>query len=342
MLAKLVRELPVGEGLSYEPKWDGFRCISYLHEGSLDMRSRHGRPLARYFPEIAAALGRIPAERAVIDGEIVIAREQGLDFAALLQRLHPAASRVELLSKETPAIFIAFDLIGLQDDDLSRISFVERRRLLERVVEPTANVIVTPSTRDAAVARAWLDEFAGSGLDGVVVKDDALPYLPGKRAMTKVKRELTADCVVAGFRWHHAERAVGSLLLGLYVDGRLRHVGLASSFPAKRRRELVEEVAPYVTELGGHPWEHGFNLAPGPVGRLPGVASRWAEGGEITWVPLRPELVCEVSYDHWDVDRFRHPPRFKTWRRDRDPRSCDLSQFPQPARPIDEVLRAHT
>ena len=331
MLAALVRELPVGEGLTYEPKWDGFRCIAFVDDDGVDMRSRHGRPLARYFPEVAAPLAEL-GPGVVLDGELVVPAGDRLDFSALLQRLHPAASRVELLSRETPAAFVAFDVIVAGGGDLTTLGFAERRRILEALLaEVPEPVRITPSTRDPAVAARWLEEAGGGGIDGVVVKDESLPYLPGKRRMLKVKRERTADCVVGAFRWHAEERTVGSLLLGLYDEDILRHAGLAASFSARTRRELTETLLPCVVPLQGHPWERGFNVGGGPVGRLPGAASKWAYGREITFVPVDPVLVCEVAYDHVEHDRFRHPAKFRRWRPDRDPRSCTYDQFPEEA-----------
>lgn len=332
MLARLSRALPRGGEWLYEPKWDGFRCVVFRFGSDLDMRSRNHRPLARYFPELEAAFVALSTERFVLDGEIVVLSGGSFDFTALLQRLHPAASRVHRLAEVTPASFIAFDLIAIDGDDVRNKPFVERRRLLEEVTgKINAPVLLTPSTTDADLALQWLDRVQGHGVDGVMAKGRDLPYQPGRRAMVKVKREQTADCVVGGFRWDNSAPVISSLLLGLYGrDAQLHHVGLASSFPKERRAALVRGLAPYLTTLEGHPWEHGFAVAVNPVGRLPGAASRWAYGEEITWVPLRPELVCEVSYDHIDGDRFRHPARFKRWRTDRDSASCTFDQLPTP------------
>ena len=326
MLAKLSRELPVGDFV-YEPKWDGFRCLAFREGETVDLRSRHQKQLARYFPEVVADLLAVKASSFIVDGELVVMDRDGFDFSALLQRLHPAASRVDLLRDATPASFIVFDLLAL-DDDLTSAPFRERRSRLEPLLDgPFRHLRMTPATTDPEEARRWL-ELARGGIDGVIAKDPSLPYAPGKRAMVKTKLERTADCVVGAFRWHQDEPTVGSLLLGLYDDeGSLRHVGLAASFSAARRRDLTEAVRPYIADLGGHPWEHGFNIGGGPVGRLPGAASRWAYGGDITFVPLAPELVCEVSYDHLEGERFRHPLRFKRWRPDRDPASCTYDQF---------------
>jgi ATP-dependent DNA ligase len=329
MLARLARELPVEGRWVYEPKWDGFRCVAFRDGGSIDLRSRHQRPLSRYFPELVAALGALGSPRFVLDGEIVATREGRFDFVALLQRLHPSPSRVERLARETPASFIGFDVLAVGGDDLRPRPFVARRAVLEELLrEAKPPLFVTPATTDGAVAARWLDGLDGAGIDGVVAKSEDLPYVAGRRVMTKVKRERSVDCVVGGFRWHHETPTVGSLLLGVYgADGRLHHIGLATSFTASVRRRLLDVVDPLVTSLEGHPWEKGFNVGVGPVGRLPGAASRWAEGRAITWVPVRPELVCEVAYDHLEGDRLRHPARFKRWRPDRDPGSCTYEQF---------------
>lgn len=328
MLARLARELPRAGDVAYEPKWDGFRAITFRDGGSLAIQSRNHRDLTSYFPELHDSLLGLSRSGFVLDGEIVVV-DPPFDFAALLQRLHPAASRVRRLARETPAALIAFDLLAVDSDDLRDRPFRDRRKLLEEVLQDARPpIFVTPSTTDASAARGWLERAQGGGADGVIVKPLASPYAAGRRTLVKVKHERTADCVVAGFRWDRGEPVVGSLLLGLYSnDARLVHIGLASSFTARRRAELVDEVRTYVTDLEGHPWEHGFELGAGPVGRLPGAASRWAEGGAITWVPLRPELVAEVRYDHLEVDRLRHPARFKRWRPDRDPRSCTFDQF---------------
>ena len=261
---------------------------------------------------------------------------------ALLQRLHPAVSRVERLRRETPASFVAFDLLALEDDDLRGWTFEDRRLLLEKVLSPAGpRLFLTPITDDPRVATGWLHPFPG--IDGVVAKPRALRYQPGTRSMIKVKEERTADCVVAGFRWHYQEPTVGSLLLGLYGEtGELHHVGLATGFRAERRKGLLVEITPYLAPLEGHPWQHGFPGRGGPVSRLPGTASRWGYDGKVTWVPLRPELVCEVAYDHLDQGRFRHAARFRRWRPDREARSCTFDQFAEAGegtRDILELLR---
>jgi ATP-dependent DNA ligase len=338
MLARLARRLPAGPDLVYEPKWDGFRCLAFRSGAEIDLRSRNHRPLSRYFPELIEAFGSLEPGRFVLDGEILVTGERGFDFAALLQRLHPAPSRVDRLRRETPASYVAFDLLALGAESLLGQPFHERRRRLEELVGGAGPPLsVTPVTADEEQAGGWLDRFRGGGIDGVVAKDRRSPYQPGRRAMVKVKHEATTDCVVGGFRWHLEEPTVSSLLLGLYDEGgALHHIGLAACFSATRRRELLEEVAPLATSLAGHPWEHGFPAGGGPVGRLPGVASRWAYGEELTWVPLRPELVCEVAHDPPDGYRFRHAARFRRWRPDRDPRSCTLDQLDRP--PAADVL----
>jgi ATP-dependent DNA ligase len=328
MLAKLARELPEQGGLSYEPKWDGFRCIIFRDAEEVVLGSRNEKPLDRYFPELIAALLLNIPDRCVLDGEIVLVGPTGLDFDALSQRIHPAASRVQLLSRETPASFVAFDLLALDDRDLMDEPFGVRRGLLEEALKDAQPPIhLTPTTTSPEVARDWFGRFEGAGLDGVVAKADDQPYQPGKRVMMKVKHERTADCVVGGFRMHK-DSGVGSLLLGLFDDeGVLQHVGVASGFSVARRAELVEELAPKrINAAADHPWmarqesDH----------RQPGGQSRWSAGKDLTWEALRPELVAEVSYDHLQGDRFRHATSFKRWRSDREPSSCTYSQLDTP------------
>ena len=327
MLAVLARELPVGDHV-YEPKWDGFRCIAFVDGDEVDLRSRHDRPLGRYFPEVVAALRGLRA-RLVIDGELIVLGAQGFDFPGLMARLHPTPSRVERLAVETPATFIGFDLLAAGDTDLTGQAFVDRRVELERALSAAgARVLVTPATDDVATARGWLAEYQGGGIDGVVVKRRDLRYAPGKRAMIKVKLERTAECVVAGMRLRLDELAVASLLLGLYdAAGALLHVGVASSFTAARRAQLFEELRPHACALDEHPWAHGFALEGGPMGRLRGAAGKWTPAMPLDWVPLRPEVVGEFGYDQVDGHRFRHPARFLRWRPDRDPSSCRLDQL---------------
>ncbi|MDQ3945208.1 MAG: ATP-dependent DNA ligase [Actinomycetota bacterium] len=332
MLARLTRDLPVAPGLVYEPKWDGFRSLVFRSGyDTVDLRSRHDRPLARYFPELVDAFRRLEAPEFALDGEIVVMGADGtLDFAALLARLHPATSRVERLRAETPARFIAFDLLAAGPDDLRDRPFAQRRRRLEELLaEAPAPILLTPATGDPEVAAGWL-RFAGGGVDGVVAKAADLRYQPGKRAMVKVKAQRTADCVVAGFRLYGgvAEPVLSSLLLGLYDEGgALRHVGVVGAFAAAERARVLDHVVPEVTALEGHPWAGGFGVGPNPAGRLQGSAGRWTPDLPLDWVPLRPVLVAEVAYDQLEGDRFRHPARFRHWRPDRDPRSCTFEQF---------------
>jgi ATP-dependent DNA ligase len=328
MLAKLVRELPVSEGLFYEPKWDGFRCIVFRDGTDIVLGSRNEKPLDRYFPElIESLLANIP-QQCVLDGEIVIAGPSGLDFDALSQRIHPAESRVLHLAQSTPASFVAFDLLALGQRDLREEPYAIRRaQLSEALGQVQAPIHVTPATTSPDVARDWFSRFEGAGLDGVVVKADSLHYLPGKRVMMKVKHERTADCVVAGFRFHK-ESGVGSLLLGLFDGaGVLQHAGVASGFSVARRAELVDLLTPYRLGTGdSHPW----TAAGDPGQRQPGGQSRWSAGKDLTWEPLRPELVAEVSYDHLQGDRFRHATSLKRWRPDRSAESCTYAQLDSP------------
>ena len=331
MLAKLARALPIGEGLVYEPKWDGFRCIVFRDGNEVELGSRNGRPLTRYFPELVGPLRSYLPERVVLDGEIVIAGSRGLDFEALLQRIHPAESRVLMLASSTPASFVAFDILALDERDLRRAPFGERRRLLEECLfGARPPVHITPATSSPEVARDWFVRCAGAGLDGVVAKAVTRSYREDERVMVKVKHERTADCVVAGFRWHKSGGTVGSLLLGLYDDaGILHHVGVAASFATVRRRELVEELAPYrVTSLEGHPWE-GWAEAEvqGAAGRKPGAPSRWNADKDLSFEALSPKLVCEVAYDHLQSGRFRHATTFRRWRPDRVPETCTYAQL---------------
>jgi ATP-dependent DNA ligase len=337
MLAKAVREVPTpatpGDVL-YEPKWDGFRCIVFRDGDEVELGSRNERPLTRYFPELVSAARTELPPRCVIDGEIVLARGDRLDFDALQQRIHPAESRVRKLAAETPAMFVAFDLLAIGDKNLMEHGFGERRNRLEQVMAGAGpSYRLTPATGDPAVARRWFEIFEGAGLDGVVAKRVDLPYLPDQRVMTKVKHDRTADCVVAGYRWHKTGKVIGSLLLGLYNDaGALQHVGVAGAFSMERRRELVDELAPYALKDGEpHPWSGWAEAAREPTGdRLPGAISRWNAKKDLSFVPVRPELVCEVAYDHMEGDRFRHNAQFRRWRPDRDPTSCKYDQLEVP------------
>jgi ATP-dependent DNA ligase len=329
MLAKLADEVPAGSYL-YEPKWDGFRAIVFRATKELYIQSRDARPLDRYFPELhQALLERLPPN-CVLDGEIVIATERGLSFDALQLRLHPAASRVAKLAKESPSSFIAFDLLAAAEESLEATPQAERRAALEQLlagVQPP--VYLTPMTRDRAVALDWLQRFEGAGLDGVIAKPEAGHYLSGKRAMIKVKHSRTADCVVAGFRWHKGgKQAVGSLLLGLYDErGVLQHVGVTSAFSDVMRVRLAKELAPLRDRaMHEHPWREWAGAA-AESSRMPGGQSRWSAGKDLSWEPLRIERVCEVKYDHMQGDRFRHAALFVRWRPDKQPGDCRYGQL---------------
>jgi ATP-dependent DNA ligase len=332
MLAKLATALPEDGDMLYEPKWDGFRAIVFRGGGGdVYIQSRDLRPLDRYFPELHdALLARLP-EPCVLDGEIVIATGHGLDFDALQLRLHPAASRVAKLAASSPSSFVAFDVLAIGDEDLRSAPQAERRRRLEQLlagVEPPVHL--TPMTRDVRVAAEWLERFEGAGLDGVIAKPAALPYEPGKRAMIKVKHVRSADCVVAGFRWHKAGkgRLIGSLLLGLYDrQDRLHHVGVTSSFTMAKRRELAIELEPLRADaLEHHPWRDRAEVSETGT-RMPGGQSRWSAGKDLSWEPLRIERVCEVKYDHMQGDRFRHAAIFLRWRPDKPPSACRYDQL---------------
>ena len=336
MLAKSIAsfdQLPTRDVL-YEPKWDGFRSIVFRDGDDVEFGSRNERPMTRYFPELVAAVRAELPQRCVLDGEIVIATDHGLDFDALQQRIHPAASRVTLLSTATPASFVAFDLLALDDEDLTDRPFRERRdRLVEALGGARPPIHVTPATDDDALARRWFDEFEGAGLDGVVAKPLEGGYQPDKRVMFKLKHERTADCVVAGYRLHKSgPDAIGSLLLGLHTDtGTLNSVGVIGAFPMARRRELFTELQPLVTTFDEHPWNWAA-LEPDPGVRTPrkGEGSRWNAGKDLSFVPLRPERVVEVRYDHMEGNRFRHTAQFNRWRPDRTPESCTYAQLEQP------------
>ncbi|HEX2444896.1 MAG TPA: ATP-dependent DNA ligase [Vicinamibacterales bacterium] len=332
MLAKLADALPTGGAFLYEPKWDGFRAIVFRSGSDVYIQSRDLRPLDRYFPELHEALATGLPEDCVVDGEIVIATRHGLDFDALQLRLHPAASRVAKLAKETPASFVAFDLIAVDGRDLREMPFGGRRALLERTLAKAGPQIhLTPMTRDSTLAAEWLARFEGAGLDGVIAKPEEGTYEPGKRAMIKIKHARTADCVLAGFRWHKGGRneRIGSLLLGLYDDRRrLHHVGVTSSFSLTRRAELVTELAPLrKNALDNHPWREWAEIDAATMTRMPGGQSRWSAGKDLSWEPLRIERVCEVKYDHMQGDRFRHAAVFQRWRPDRQPKDCRYDQL---------------
>jgi ATP-dependent DNA ligase len=322
MLARLADAIPEGDGWLYEPKWDGFRALVFYDGDAVYLQSRDLNPLGRYFPELEAALADVLPHPLVLDGEIVIIGDRGLDFEALLMRIHPAESRVRKLAAETPSSFVAFDLLADRGDNLMSAPFEQRRARLEKALDRVARpAYLTPATRDRALALDWFDRFEGAGLDGVVAKrlDDA--YHPGVRSMIKVKHLRTVDCVVGGFRWNKGEtgKSVGSLLLGLYDDaGVFHHVGHTSSFKAAEKRALVDTLAPYVSEDESD----GFGQ-----GRTPGAPSRWTQGKDLSWVRLRPELVCEVTFDYLQGDRFRHAATFRRWRPDKPPRDCRFDQI---------------
>jgi ATP-dependent DNA ligase len=330
MLAKLAEELPPEGAYLYEPKWDGFRAIVFRGADDVYIQSRDSRPLDRYFPELHdALLERLP-KNCVVDGEIVIATAKGLDFDALQLRLHPAASRVEKLAKETPSAFVAFDLLWAGKRSLMAAPQAERRAELEKLladVEPP--VFLTPATRDRKIAVDWLKRFEGAGLDGVIAKPESATYQPGKRAMIKVKHARTAECVVAGFRWHKSGKdAIGSLLLGLYDDGGvLQHVGVTSAFTMATRRQLAKELEPLRKDaMKDHPWKEWAGAA-AESSRMPGAQSRWSAGKDLSWEPLRLERVCEVKYDHMQGDRFRHAAQFLRWRPDKKAQDCGYDQL---------------
>lgn len=332
MLAKLANDIPEGDDWLYEPKWDGFRAIVFKDGDTIQTQSRDLKPLDRYFPELALPFREQLPERVVLDGEIVIATDERLDFDALLLRIHPAASRVEMLAKEKPASFVAWDLLALGDEDLRDVPQLERRARLEEVLaQAKAPVHLTPVTRDRGVATDWFQRFEGAGLDGVMAKPIGQGYLPNKRAMIKVKHARTADCVVAGFRWYKGGKGtlVGSLLLGLHDDeGVLHHVGICASFTQARRAELAKELEPLREGArDAHPWKKWADWQDSADQRMPGATSRWNRGKDLTWEPLRLERVCEVGYDHMQGTRFRHATHFKRWRPDKPASACGYDQL---------------
>jgi len=329
MLARVQVEIPRGNGWLYEPKWDGFRALVFRDGDGLVIGSRKGQPLERYFPELSEPLKAALAEHCVVDGEIVVPGSAGLDFDALLQRIHPAASRVRLLAESTPAIFIAFDLLALGGDDLRGSALHDRRAALRAMLRPNPSVVLTPQTDDAELAASWFERFEGAGLDGVVAKHAAVHYVHGERVMIKVKHIRTADCVVGGYRVASKGGGVASLLLGLYEKGTLHHAGHTSSFNAAQRTELLELLRPLE---GGHSFGGG---------RTPGGPSRWSQGRDLSYIAVEPKLVCEVQFDHLQADRFRHATRFLRWRPDKDPQQCTYDQLvpPHPFS-LDDALHA--
>ena len=335
MLAKLVDDIPAASGFLFEPKWDGFRAIVFRGQDDVYIQSRDLKPLDRYFPELHEALLKGLPAGCVIDGEIVIATKDGLDFDALQMRLHPAASRVAKLAAESPSSFVGFDLLAVDGTSLMDRAQAHRREQLEKLlVKVKPPLYLTPVTRDRNTAVEWLQRFEGAGLDGVIAKPETAVYQPGKRTMFKIKHARTADCVVGGFRWHKAAPdAVGSLLLGLFDDeGELHHVGVTSSFTMEKRKQLVKELQPLREgALASHPWAQWADFAKGAAGepgkRIPGGHSRWSAGKDMSWEPLRIERVCEVKYDHMQGDRFRHAATFLRWRDDKTPKDCGYEQL---------------
>jgi ATP-dependent DNA ligase len=334
MLAKAVPEMPIGDVL-YEPKWDGFRSIIFRDGDEVEIGSRNEKPMTRYFPDVVEAVKAAFPKRCVIDGEIVVPIEGRLEFEVLQQRIHPAESRVRKLAAETPAQFVAFDLLAQGSKSLMAAPFRERRAALEKALPGTADIHVTPATEDPKIAAKWFTDFEGAGLDGLIAKPQTIPYSPDKRVMFKVKHARTADCVLAGFRWHKSGPIVGSLVLGLYDGDQLRHVGVAASFPMKRRAELVAELEPLRKNAEkNHPWA-GNEFGPG------GVPNRWNAGKDMSFEMLRPERVIEVAYDQMEGSRFRHTAQFRRWRDDRDPKSCTFDQLERPLTcAFEEVLGA--
>jgi ATP-dependent DNA ligase len=339
MLAKAVKGIPDPAkhgGLVFEPKWDGFRCLVFRDGDEVELASRNTKPLTRYFPEVVEAVKASLPERCVLDGEIFVAIGDRLEFEKLQERIHPADSRVRMLAEKTPAGFVAFDLLALGDESLVGEPFEVRRGRLEEAlagVEPPIHL--TRTTTDPAEAQEWFRQFEGAGLDGVVAKPLRAAYQPNARTMLKIKHERTADVVVAGYRLHKTSTPekplLGSLLLGLYADGRLQHIGVSASFTAKRREELLEELQPLVcTDLSEHPWGDWSEWAIANPDRVPGTQSRWSAGKDLSFTPLRPERVLEVGYDHMEGSRFRHTAQFKRWRPDRDPESCGYDQLEEP------------
>jgi ATP-dependent DNA ligase len=335
MLSKAADALPRGDGWQFEPKWDGFRTLVFRDGDEIVLQSRDGKPMNRYFPELVAPLAAALPERCVVDGEIVIVGPGGLDFEALLLRIHPAASRVKLLAAQSPASFVAWDLLALGDEDLREVPLgVRRKRLEQALAAPARPVHLSPATRDRGLAEDWFRRFEGAGLDGVMAKRLDAPYRPGERSMIKVKHTRTADCVVAGFRWHKngVGVMVGSLLLGLYDnEGMLHHVGVTAAFTNVVRKQLVEELEPLREKaLEGHPWRDWAEAekeANATGQRLPGATSRWNRGKDLSWEPLKPERVCEVAYDHMQGTRLRHAAQFVRWRPDKRPQDCRYDQL---------------
>ncbi len=346
MLAKAVKGIPDPEkldGLSFEPKWDGFRCLVFKDGDEVELTSRNTKPLTRYFPEMVVAMREQLPERCVLDGELFVAIGDRLEFEALQERIHPAASRIAMLSEKTPAGYVAFDLLALGDEALVERPFSERRALLESLEGLSGPVYRTRTTTDPDEAQSWFEQFEGAGLDGVIAKPPGATYQENARTMLKIKHERTADVVVAGYRLHKnstPERPLlGSLLLGLYADGALQHIGVSASFTEARRAELLEELKPLECPLSEHPWGAWEEWAVANPDRVAGTQSRWSQGKDLSFTPLRPERVLEVGYDHMEGRRFRHTAQFKRWRPDRDPESCGYEQLEEPVKyDLDRVL----
>lgn len=342
MLAKSVKGVPDPakfDGLSFEPKWDGFRCIVFKDGDEVELASRNTKPLTRYFPEVVAAMREQLPDRCVLDGEIFVSIGERLEFEVLQERIHPAKSRIDMLAEKTPASYVAFDLLALGDESFVERPFAERRAALEEALDGLDGpCFLTRTTTDRDQAEQWFHEFEGAGLDGVVAKPLGAPYQENARTMLKIKHERTADVVVAGYREHKTSTPeaplLGSLLLGLYQDGELQHVGVSASFTAQRRAELIQELQPLVVDIADHPWGRWqeFLTAPRHPGqdRVPGTQSRWSQGKDLSFTPLRPDLVLEVAYDHMEGRRFRHTAQFRRWRTDRDPESCGYDQLEEP------------
>ena len=338
MLAKSVSGVPDPDrygGLSFEPKWDGFRCLVFRDGDEVELTSRNTKPLTRYFPEVVAAAREQLPERCVLDGELFVASGGRLEFEVLQERIHPAKSRIDMLAEKTPASYVAFDLLALGDESYAERPFAERRAALEEALaDLDGPCYLTRTTTDPAQAEEWFHEFEGAGLDGVVAKPLDATYQPNARTIFKIKHERTADVVVAGYREHKTstpeEPLLGSLLLGLYADGELQHVGVSASFTAKRRAELIEELQPLVVPIEDHPWGRWQEFLTANPDRVPGTQSRWSQGKDLSFTPLRPELVLEVAYDHMEGRRFRHTAQFRRWRTDRHPESCGYDQLEEP------------
>ncbi len=339
MLAKSVKGIPdpgkFDGGLSFEPKWDGFRCIVFRDGGDIELTSRNTKPLTRYFPEVVDAMREQLPQRCVLDGELFVAIGSRLEFEVLQERIHPAESRIKMLAEKTPASFVAFDALAIGDESLVDAPFAQRRDRMEQALGAVPGPVwLTRTTTDTGLAQEWFEQFEGAGLDGVVAKPMSAPYRQNARTMLKIKHERTADVVLAGYRLHKTSTPekplLGSLLLGLFSDGKLQHVGVSASFTAQRRAELVAELTPLECDISEHPWGEWQEWAAANPERVPGTQSRWSAGKDLSFTPLRPERVLEVKYDAMEGRRFRHTAHFLRWRPDRDPESCGYEQLDQP------------